>query len=157
MTKFRGIVKWFAPEKGFGFISNVVKLTEEKKYVKLPNDIIANKDSEPEAIEQWKRTEQETGSNDIFCHFSSILKESKKDQKQEEHNMSDRNNSFFNNEDKSRIYANSNIKKLVNDEEVEFVIRFSEQNGVKKVQAMDIIVIDDEKDQIIDKNTKKLK
>ncbi|MFR0367772.1 cold shock domain-containing protein [Candidatus Phytoplasma palmae] len=114
--KFQGIVKWFRPDIGYGFITNIKPIQKNDSETETSEQI---NNENNEQSKEWNNWEQ----NDIFCYHKSIISGSKN-----EYNSS-------NNIDRN----DSNFKQLQKGETVEFVIR--EIKG--RPQAVDIIVIEE--------------
>ncbi|WP_153368949.1 cold-shock protein [Candidatus Phytoplasma sacchari] len=138
MTKFRGTVKWFDPSKGYGFIMSVKEVDETKQITNIPDVIL--KDSDNDAVNKWTdELKKNPNAQDIFCHHSSIIREGDSSAT----DLSQRS-SFHNSENEQRGFHN--IKRLKQNEQVEFVICWSDRtvDNQKQPQAIDIIVLTQE-------------
>lgn len=62
--KFRGSVKWFNNEKGFGFITDIVPIEVE---------IDSNETTVSEQYNNKDKEWQQWDKEDIFCYYASIL------------------------------------------------------------------------------------
>ncbi|KAB8121951.1 MAG: putative secreted protein [Candidatus Phytoplasma cynodontis] len=139
MTKFRGTVKWFDPTKGFGFITSVQKVEDESKCIKIHD--VEQKDSDKDAVDKWMKNaegEKDLVTKDIFCHHTSIIRESSFSEAD-----SHQRNSFHSNENDQRNYV---VKKLKQGDKVEFVICWSNKtvDNQKQPQAIDVIALTQE-------------
>jgi cold shock CspA family protein len=94
-TKFKGVVKWFNDEKGFGFIKDV-KSTDYKVEV----------EENAQTVDEWDNT-------DVFCYYKHIKSSVNNNE----------NSSMDNSYDSYGQSKKGKFRTLNQDDTVEFIIR----------------------------------